>query len=113
MPLHWRCPWVTPDAGSRARNKSPSGPRSATCKNQPCRAIKGDGRNAGREPPMTIPEIRADLEGIRDRWRSRTAAERHRDLMFLDDLLGELDDLPPTRHHQRRRWTSSVAGSRF
>jgi hypothetical protein len=51
-------------------------------------------RNPELAVPMTLPEIREDLEQIRERWRSGTAGERKRDLLYLDDLLGELDDLP-------------------
>lgn len=50
-------------------------------------------RNPEQESPIDH-RIAGDLEEIRERWRSGTAAERRRDLMFLDDLLGELDDLP-------------------
>lgn len=44
---------------------------------------------------VTLSEIQHDLDRIFERWRLQTSTEQHSDLTFLDDLLGELDDLEP------------------
>ena len=43
---------------------------------------------------MTLTEIEDRFEQISERWHSDTRFEKQRDLADLDDLLGELDDLP-------------------
>lgn len=40
---------------------------------------------------MTLAEIEDQLERISERWRSPTAAEQRRELVELDELLGQLD----------------------
>jgi hypothetical protein len=54
-------------------------------------------RNPELAVPMTLPEIREDLEQIRERLRSGTAGERKRDLVFLDACWASLTTCPPTR----------------
>lgn len=44
---------------------------------------------------VTLSEIRDDLDEVVGRWRSQTATEKRNVLAYLDDLLGELDDLEP------------------
>ena len=42
---------------------------------------------------MTLIEIEDEVNQIVGRWRSQTSTEQRNDLSFLDDLLGELDDV--------------------
>jgi len=42
---------------------------------------------------MTLSEIMDDVNQVDGRWRSQTATEQRNDLSYLDDLLGELDDV--------------------
>lgn len=42
-------------------------------------------------------KIHRELERIISEWRSQTTAGQRREVAFLDDLLGELDDLEPDR----------------
>ena len=42
---------------------------------------------------VTLSEIEDEVDQIVGRWRSQTSTEQHTDLMYLDDLLGELDDI--------------------
>jgi hypothetical protein len=42
---------------------------------------------------MTISEIEDEVNQVVSRWRSQTSTEQRTDLSYLDDLLGELDDV--------------------
>ena len=42
---------------------------------------------------MTLSEIEDEVDQTVGRWRSQTSTEQRNDLLFLDDLLGELDDI--------------------
>ena len=42
---------------------------------------------------VTLSEIEDDLDQVVGRWRSQTSTEQRNDLSYLDDLLGELDDV--------------------
>jgi hypothetical protein len=42
---------------------------------------------------VTLSEIEDDVDQVVGRWRSQTSAEQRNDLSYLDDLLGELDDV--------------------
>ena len=42
---------------------------------------------------MTLSEIEDEVGKIIGRWRSETSTEQRNDLSYLDDLLGELDDV--------------------
>jgi len=42
---------------------------------------------------LTLSEIEDEVNQVDGRWRSQTTAERRNDLSYLDDLLGELDDV--------------------
>ena len=42
---------------------------------------------------VTLSEIEDEVDQVADRWRSQTSSEQRNDLSYLDDLLGELDDV--------------------
>ena len=42
---------------------------------------------------VTLSEIEDEVDRIVGRWRLETSTEQRNDLSYLDDLLGELDDL--------------------
>jgi len=42
---------------------------------------------------VTLSEIEDEVDQTVGRWRSQTSTEQRNDLLFLDDLLGELDDI--------------------
>jgi hypothetical protein len=42
---------------------------------------------------VTLSEIEDELNQVVSRWRSQTSTEQRNDLSYLDDLLGELDDV--------------------
>ena len=42
---------------------------------------------------MTISEIEDEVNQVVSRWRSQTSTEQRNDLLYLDDLLAELDDV--------------------
>jgi len=42
---------------------------------------------------VTLSEIEDEVNQVVGRWRSQTSTEQHNDLAYLDDLLGELDEL--------------------
>ena len=42
---------------------------------------------------MTVSGIKEELDQIFGRWRSQSSIEQRDDLSYLDDLLGELDDV--------------------
>jgi len=42
---------------------------------------------------VTLSEIEDEVDQVVGRWRSQTSTEQRNDLSFLDDLLGELDDV--------------------
>ena len=42
---------------------------------------------------VTLSEIEDELDQVVGRWRSQTSTEQRNDLSYLDDLLGELDDV--------------------
>ena len=53
-----------------------------------------------RSPPshlvtVTVFQIQTEVDEIAGCWRFQTCAEQRIDLPYLDDLLGELDDLDP------------------
>ena len=45
------------------------------------------------DAPVRLAEIEGELADIREGWRSETTTGKRRDLVILDDLLGELDEL--------------------
>jgi hypothetical protein len=74
------------------------------------RTIAHDGRWAPTCPPVpeqvgsgagldeqvvtvTLSEIEDEVNQVVGRWRSQTSTEQRNDLSYLDDLLGELDDV--------------------
>ena len=42
---------------------------------------------------VTLSEIEDEVDQVVGRWRSQTSTEQRNDLAYLDDLLGELDDV--------------------
>ena len=42
---------------------------------------------------VTLSEIEDEVDQVVGRWRSQTSTEQRHDLSYLDDLLGELDDV--------------------
>ena len=42
---------------------------------------------------VTLSEIEDEVDQVVGRWRSQTSTEQRNDLSYLDDLLGELDDV--------------------
>jgi hypothetical protein len=42
---------------------------------------------------VTLSEIEDEVDQVVGRWRSQTSTEQRNDLLYLDDLLGELDDV--------------------
>lgn len=42
---------------------------------------------------MNFSEVEDEVDQIVGRWRSQTSTEQRTDLSYLDDLLGELDDV--------------------
>ena len=42
---------------------------------------------------VTLSEIEDEVNQVVGRWRSQTSTEQRTDLFYLDDLLGELDDV--------------------
>ena len=44
---------------------------------------------------VTLSEIEDEVRQILGRWRSQTSTEQRNDLSYLDNLLGELDDVDP------------------
>lgn len=47
---------------------------------------RDDDRTCGSEVPMTLAEIRDDVERIGERWRSVIAVERQRDVPRLTSI---------------------------
>jgi len=42
---------------------------------------------------VTLSEIEDEVNQVVGRWRSQTTTEQRNDLLYLDDLLAELDDV--------------------
>jgi len=42
---------------------------------------------------VNLSEIEDEVDQVVGRWRSQTSTEQHNDLSYLEDLLGELDNV--------------------